>query len=666
MFVDVFWIFLLLIQFFLFSVGVATCGVFWTGRIRYDWLPLFFSVGTLFITALTSLLACIPFASVSLGTLLVGVLEALGVVSLIRHPQRLKGASGIPIDRGRCPYGRGGLGMTGGVLFLGSLSIWWLSWEGTPAIISYNDGLAHMGYLARIIDAGTPLLPFIPRPFLPQFGGDTIPFYPTGTHALIPFFQGWWIQMEWLTQAQAMRSWMLLTHALLPLLVVWIVRMVFPGRSRWLSFGVGALAFTYWLYPVWAANSGGYSRAVGQFLVLPLVVWIVKQGLFQQEKRPTSWIYLLLIPGCVATFAYHPSSFTIFALNIGVVFLLQSFFHRKDKAWVLRNAGIYLGSLILGMILLAGFLQWTASISTLDGQKPVFHVNPFTIEAWYTRLGALGREFLHAGYSPPFGWALYQCVLMLGAGVVLWRGLSPLFLYFVTTSILVLMLMSTYFAPFYTVYRVGLLYLHYPSRLAETQYLCAILLWAQGGMGIGSAYTYLKQRGGGLHQAFIVGVVVLSILEFRVAVKSQIRHLRAYRDIYHTQTYEKTEKLMEYVRTHTEKKAIFLYAPQVADSLESRTGRMGLFTYGECKGLGGADPACEKRMAFSQAIHTELQEWLKMPDVTQSCFASLASFPLPLYWITEVGSFPNSKVAPCKNLQWVKEEGAYSIWKYAP
>ncbi len=30
----------------------------------------------------------------------------------IRHPQRLKGASGIPLDRGRCPYGRGGLGMT--------------------------------------------------------------------------------------------------------------------------------------------------------------------------------------------------------------------------------------------------------------------------------------------------------------------------------------------------------------------------------------------------------------------------------------------------------------------------------------------------------------------------------------------------------------------------
>ncbi len=30
----------------------------------------------------------------------------------IRHPQRPLVASGIPLDRGRCPYGRGGLGMT--------------------------------------------------------------------------------------------------------------------------------------------------------------------------------------------------------------------------------------------------------------------------------------------------------------------------------------------------------------------------------------------------------------------------------------------------------------------------------------------------------------------------------------------------------------------------
>ena len=29
-----------------------------------------------------------------------------------RHPQRPWVASGIPLDRGRCPYGRNGLGMT--------------------------------------------------------------------------------------------------------------------------------------------------------------------------------------------------------------------------------------------------------------------------------------------------------------------------------------------------------------------------------------------------------------------------------------------------------------------------------------------------------------------------------------------------------------------------
>ncbi len=51
--------------------------------------------------------ASVPFSGLSSGTLASGV-----PFSCIRHPQRLKGASGIPLDRGRCPYGRGGLGMT--------------------------------------------------------------------------------------------------------------------------------------------------------------------------------------------------------------------------------------------------------------------------------------------------------------------------------------------------------------------------------------------------------------------------------------------------------------------------------------------------------------------------------------------------------------------------
>jgi hypothetical protein len=667
--IDLVWILVLLLQFFFFSIGVGTLLSPWMGKNRYELLPFFFSLGALLNTAIVSLLACIPVASVPMGSALVFALELLGVLAWARHRPAL------PSWHTRFPYL---------FLFLGPLYVWWVSWEGTPAIISFNDGTAHMGYLARIIESGNPLLPFIPRPFAAQFGGSPIPFYPTGTHALIAMFQGWWIQAEWLTQAQALRSWMVVTHALLPLWVVWIVQFLFPGRSRWLSLGVGMLSFTYWLYPVWAANSGGYSRAVGQFLVLPLAAWTLSKGLSLEGKKRNGWMHALLIPGCLGAFSFHASSFALFALITGTVFLMQSFFYWKDKAWVLRNVCQYGCAVGAGLGVLGLFLQRTGSINTIDmASREMTRWAPFTWSGFISRLGEVVHEFFHAGYSAPFGWAIYQWVLLIGlvmvalplVGVRAFRSaqaelrrVSPVLFYVLVTCGIVSVLATTYFSPLYAFYRVGLLFLQTSGRLAEMQYLFAIVLWVQGGMGLGALYAYLKRKGSLLSHVLVGVGVVLMLVEFRVAVKSQIRHLRAYRDIYHTQTYEATEGLMAYIRTHTEKDSLFLQAPFVADSLESRTGRKGLFTYGECPGLGSADPVCEKRKIFSNEIHAELKTRLQVPDATQDCFLSLASFSQPLYWITQESEFPSEhgpkSAVVCKNLRWVKNENTYSLWKY--
>jgi hypothetical protein len=519
------------------------------------------------------------------------------------------------------------------VLLILPIGLWVKMFADLPGLPSAHDGMSHSAFFMTLVNHGNALLHRNPMELTEYFGFARPAYYPTGTHLIAAVFELPWIWLGWLNQAQALKTWQLLHVIFIPAMVGWISARSFPKSNRWLWLLNGIFALGYFWYPGFATDSGGFSRSMALFLTLPLVISLLT---CERDRSFEPWFALMIGLGLFATFPYHTAATCFFgfsALIVGLIHIAEIWKDRRRCFGFVLMSAVAFGLSAAALIVL---LRDSSGVEQIDSANAVLHDAEFSLglllERWRVVFVTAYGNYFPIWKSFPLPFAIRPVVVglgVLGVGFGLVRATTQVprrvLIYPVLFSLISLFLAYVYYAPSRVLYRIGLMFLNYPGRLAELNYLAVVIITMMGLMVAAGLLKKLYEMRDGRLWRFAVGVgavylIGLSIREHRDQIVMTSRHLEHWWGTYWTPRHSSTGELARFIESETEANALLVYPEHFLGSLIPRTHRRGILVYNECPHNNNEN--CARRIEFAKKIGDEFGSVLSAPDPANECLVS--------------------------------------------
>ena len=527
----------------------------------------------------------------------------------------------------------------------GAALVFWL-WmmRDIDGLVSYHDGMAHTTYLLRMVENGRPLIHQNANSLAAEFAEGVFRFYPGGTHALVAMFNGWAIGLKWVTASEVLKAWTILMTAFSPALAYWVSRRFFPKAAAPVSWIVLAAALTYYRYPLWQVPSGGFSRQLALFVVLPIVAQLLRGGVSDKLLR-----YLFIV-GPVAAFLLHPGVFALVEITLFWVWWHTPKTPRKRATDLLCAAG--------GLAFVLWMVRSTGSDTHIVEKFPALSASRLwdQLRVIVLLIPAIFDDFSNAAVAPLSGRELldYAGLATLCLGGLPWALSSrvrwyPFFLFAAVSAMLLLALV-----PVATLQLIPQLFYNHAERAAEIFYLAQILIWAAGAIWF---WEQRKNRWG--KWGFRLLLLLLATDTFKT-VRFYIPHMQQMVVSFQSPTHSGMGEMVKLVRERTEPEALIVIEPFLLDSTEHRTWRKALFLFSECpEGSLGAN--CEARKRFYSEWRAVLAAASASPDAARKCMGFSASIKRPLYVVVRESEVPKHPL--CRDLTTVGNAGGLVLLK---
>ncbi len=558
-------------------------------------------------------------ASLTLYALVFGatVLELANVPMLVPIAAgviALQALGAFTIVRGRR------LDLTAVALFSLVTLLWSYYTRDLASIASEHDGITHTAFILRFLDSGHVFLVKTPPAFAAIWpnGGETLRHYPCGTHAIAAaFLWPWTHALGVVSVASALKAF----TALVPGLLAPMLLAAFRDEPRRATVVlVAALVATDPRFPVWALDSGGFSRAVGYLLILPLV-WSI-------AALPLPLILAFAVP---VAFALHPTSAAVLAIVAGGAFLLQ---RRASIPFFLAVAtGLFL---VFAQLHLTDSLGYASASVAKDAQSVVMSAREIR-----GHVLTLYKVMFFEASDARLGPIAFTDVLTVVGLAALARTRLP-WLVFLALSLVA----ATKFAPVFALNAVGEIFYHNRERLTEAYFCMKPLIW----MG---ALAVIERRVRRLpFRAAILGFLTTFLVGDKVfALRRTERHLSTQFASYSSPRYSVDEKLMEAIRRRTPRSSVLVYPPLSLDSVEARTGRRGFFMFQECPELNDTE-SCRRRLAAFARLRSECPSHIEELQI-------LAASAAPVFL-----ALPSEAPPPlCAQNQVVARESGFTLYR---
>ncbi len=672
---DYLWFLIIFTQLGLFGLGLQKLNFFskLTGPQN---LPFVIALGVCFGIFLSIVLAFLPIQSLWFVSVAIYYVTFRGVQHVLKNRMQIK-TFFIAHKENVVSFC---------VLFFLSSILWLGHLKEVASLPTYHDGISHSMFFMKLVEYGSALISNAFLSFPDQFGEEKFHFYPTGSHALVVLFNGLFVKLGVVSGGQILKSWLLLVTSSVPLLAWWAAKQLTPSKSAIFSFAVGALYVTPFVFPVWATDSGGFSRLLAHLVAITIVVGILssREKYLDAKVRRTLLVCLPLI-----FFFMHPTMFGLFAFSV-VAWLIGTWFeYRKTtpmKTWAIDSICLFIG---LGLIV--GFFFLTNDFSQATSSDRLAKA-PFT---WQNVIGraksivAFGFKTRYSSVLPlGNGFGLMQVLMIVGLVATLvprkffpvsWQVKCYPWLIFLSA----LVMSMVYFSPIKTLAKLNMIFLNSWERHGEILFTASLTLGLLGASFIVESFKVVKAKNLNLGRilakpilrfvnlggVLVIVIVFTTLLEARINVMASKRHLRRFFSVYQTPMRTQTEPLAQYIKSHTPEDSVLLFSPYVADSLFVRTGRKTLFIYEECPG-NPRSVNCKKRLSWWDGVVKELKQVAAKPDPNQSCLGSTYIFDRPVIIITKPNETAQKKMKDspkeiCSNLSIVAQKGEYLVWQLA-
>ncbi len=484
-------------------------------------------------------------------------------------------------------------------IFLVALGFWTWALADLDGLNSSQDGIAHSLFLMRLAQGGHALLAHNPVSLSEWFGDDQFRFYPTGSHALVVAFEWPFLKFGWIYAAALIKAWEIAVSAGVVLLAYAVGSRLYP-RKPLIALMAALLAMTYYRYPIWAVDSGGFSRQ--------LALWIAFAAAFSVLARgPVKGRWYFLIPP--VAFLLHPSAFVL-AMAVLVWIALPE---RQAREWVFRSLGLCLGMAVL---------YWLMRATGSDDHMAAF--TPVRAMEWDPVRRNI-EDFFKAAAGDPgeiSSLTVREVLFHIGFCLPLFclKSLSPRqrwFPHFLWACLLSLLLFS--FVPHRLAMLSAQLLYGDGARAAEVFALATWMLWC---FSLAEISDRLGRGGKWVSTAALILLGLWAAYDTVAGMRFTRDHIRRYSAVYHAPRHSESAALMEWVRRNTSRDAFFVGEHRLLDSLESRTGRKSLFVFHECPhGLRGN--SCERRWHLYQTVIGASEDCKTLPPISQ-----------PMYWVS--------------------------------
>ncbi len=621
MMTDVFWLSLAMIQLLTFSVGARSI-LKRLNLVKIDNdLVVSGAFGLLLISAAANLVGVLGLPTVWYAVLVAAMLQLVGIFSLKEIAKEVRER----FFRDRLYWSVAGL-----VLLILPMALWIKMFADLPGLPSAHDGMSHSAFFMTLVQHGNALLHRNPMEWTEFFGFARPAYYPTGTHLIAATFELPWIWLGVLNQAQALKTWQLLHIVLIYGMVGWISARCFPKANRWLWILNGVMALGYFWYPGFATDSGGFSRSMALFLTLPLVTSLASS---ERDRHFDRWYAMLIGVGLFASFPYHTAATCFFGFSALIFGSMHIWHLRRDAkrcAIFVLSSSFAFGLSAVALLIL---LRDSGSVDQIDSANAVLHDAEFStnllLERWRIVFVTAYGNYFPVWKSFPLGFAMRP--ILVGFGIIgivaslrssALRAPRVVVVYPILFSLVSLFLAYVYYAPSRLLYRIGLMFLNYPGRLAELNYLAVVIVMM---MGLIMAASWMQKlyalRSGRTWRFgvwfFAVCLMGLCIREQRDQVIMTSRHLDHWWTTYKSPRHSTTGELAAFIHTSTEADAKLIYPDDSLGSLIPRTHRRGILVYNECP--HNHNENCNRRIEFAAKIGEEFDAVLTRPNPEVEC-----------------------------------------------
>lgn len=588
---------------------------------------LLISAGVVSVLAATFAANVAGLNTIGLLQILVIAVSVLGICSVIRILLKLHNMHGVPPpwDDKRILF------ILCGAAFGYWLSQWLMIMADLPGLPTCHDGVTHSQYVLRILQHGRPILGGLSLGFEDQFGPGKLPFYPTGTHSLTAIFFGWGLNFGFHT-AELTKALFVLVCASIPFVTLLLLLGLFKDTPAATAGLYLFSAITCYRYPVWGADSAGFSRVVAQFFLLPIVAALLSPAV------TFSWLLVVIMAVLPVSYMLHPSMFVL----LSIVIAWELFF--SLRGYTLRQWGALLGGWIFSLTVLYAMhraggmvLEDAASVAATIAAPSSFSAGAFLSRCW-----DLVRNFVSEVGETDTAFMFKATVFTLGTASLIIRAISgkierklaffPFWTFLVACSIIALNFFSDPASQM-----ISGIFFHQEGRLAEALFFAQAIVFFEGIVVIYRTFTCLQLR-----VAVAAGSAALSMLFlgflFRYHFDRIIevrKHLLACFDFYHSPKKSETEQLASLIREVTEPHALLLYRPYLGDSLPARTEREGILVYGECSYRERPDETenCVNRRRYVDEIFERIRNSVAQGGEAEECKFLGKDFSRPVYAI---------------------------------
>lgn len=615
-----------------------------------------FAWGGLFLVAVQMFVACLFSGSLWFGqTLFIG-LSVIGTVDILWRAYRTRGKSIKTV----CSFS---VWFPTVILFYGIVTwSWWMI--DLPGLPTQHDGVAHTTYFNRMLEQGEVLVSRLSTSLPQIFGAETILPYPSGLHSFAAMATGLLVRHHLTDAALLLKSWMIVFCALAPVTLFFLTRGLFPRLSnKWIAFAT-LIQLTYFRFPFWAADSGGFSR------IGALVIAFFVMSYFTGKSRKSTWQLGLLPLLAFPAYCNHPASVVVLGL-LGISVLAATIIENRaipPQRTLLTISAT--SAMSLAFIALHFFSSKSNSwidvgISQANAVWP--SMGNLAHRTW--NLGSsLINDLPHTSGSRP---SLKLILSFLGFGVLLWQ-----FRRFLRETPLLLSLCLVFgcstlffgilqFVSWDVTRTLGLIFYHQDGRIAEASYPIQALLVTAGFCLVLHVRQHITSKWA--VSAITIGLPVLALAEHGMATRFLTLYLRQTWTHYNSPSRQSSEDLAKFIRNNTELNANLIFTPYTADSLEARTGRKALVVFGDCtKDQPNMTDSCHQRLAFVDSVIFQVFHAPRNPETP--CVSAMQRLRHPSYIILPPSTniFPEISVGRmvCKNMKLVSRANGNTVIRY--